>query len=73
LLVKKKVTPELIRLSALQFRGMKISMTRARALAPEIERLNNAALSAAQETDFNDEPTSLTRMLARLKSPGPRA
>ena len=62
--MKKKVTPELIRSSALQFRGMKISMTRARALAPEIERLNNAALSAAQETYFNDEPASFTRMLA---------
>ena len=70
--MKKKVTPELIQSSALQLRRMRISEARAQVLAPAVERLNNAALAAAEETDFNDEPARFTSMLARLKSPDPR-
>lgn len=68
--MKHKVTPELIRSSALQLRRMKISAARARILAPAVDALNSAALAAAEETDFNDEPAKFTSTLARLKAPG---
>ncbi len=70
---KNKVTPELIEQSALQLRRMRLSKSRAQALAPEIARLNQAALDAAAGNDFNDEPSSFPIMLARLKTPGSRA
>ena len=66
--MEKKVTGELVRLSALQLRRMNISEARAKELARDVERLNNAALAAAEEGDFNDEPARFTAMLARLKS-----
>lgn len=70
--MKKKVTPELTRSSALQLRRMKISEARARALARDVERLNSVALAAAEENDFNDEPARFTSMLVRLKPPESR-
>lgn len=71
--MKRKVTPELIQASALQLRVMRVSKSRAQALAPEIERLNNAALNAAAHSDFNDEPSSFALTLAQLKDPDSRA
>ena len=71
--IKHKITPELIEQSALQLRRMRLSRSRAQALAPEIARLNNAALTAAAGNDFNDEPSNFSLMLARLKTPGSRA
>ncbi len=68
--VKKKVTPELIQSSALQLRRMRMSEARAWVLARDVERLNNAALAAAEENDFNHEPARFTSMLVRLKSTG---
>ncbi len=64
----KKVTPRLIQSIALQFRRMRITAGRAQALARDVERLNDAALAAAEETDFNDEPAKFTSTLVRLKS-----
>ncbi len=71
--MKRKVTPELIQASALQLRVMRVSKSRAQALAPEIERLNNAALNAAAHSDFNAEPSSFALTLAQLKDPDSRA
>lgn len=70
--MKNKVTPELIQSSALQLRRMRISEARASVLARDVERLNNAALAAAEESDFNDEPAHFISMLVRLKSPDSR-
>ncbi len=67
--MKNKVTGELIQLTALQLRRMKLSAARAKELARDVERLNNAALAIAEEGDFNDEPARFTAMLVRLKSP----
>ncbi len=67
--MENKVTGELVQLSALQLRRMTISEARAKELARDVERLNNAALAAAEESDFNDEPARFTAMLVRLKSP----
>ncbi len=67
--MENKVTGELVQLSALQLRRMNISEARAKELARDVERLNNAALAAAEEGDFNDEPARFTAMLVRLKSP----
>jgi hypothetical protein len=71
-LVKKKLTPELVQASALQLRRMKIGETRAMALARDVGRLNDVALAAAEETDFNDEPASFASLLVRLKAPDAR-
>jgi hypothetical protein len=49
-----------------------LTPARARALAPGAERLENAVLAAADETDFNDEPARLPSVLAELKSPSSR-
>jgi hypothetical protein len=65
---RSRVTPELIESSARQLRRTSITAARARALAPGVERLNNAALAAADDTDFNDEPARFTSVLAQLKS-----
>jgi hypothetical protein len=69
---KIRVTPVLVESIALALRGTKITPALARALAPNVERLNNAALAAAEETDFNDEPARFTSVLAQLKVPSPR-
>jgi len=70
--MKKKLTPELVRASALQLRRMKVSESRAQSLARDVGRLNNVALAAAEDTDFNDEPARFASLLVRLKSPEPR-
>lgn len=70
--VKNKVTEKLIQASARQLRRMSVSPARAGELARDVERLNNVALAAAEESDFNDEPARFTEMLLRLKSPDVR-
>jgi len=70
---KHKVTPELIEQSALQLRRTRLSKSRAQALAPEIARLNEAALETGADNDFNEEPSNFPIMLARLKTPDSRA
>ena len=69
---KSRVTAQLVQSSAKALRRTHISTARARVLAPGVERLNDAALAAARESDFNDEPARFTTTLARLKSPRPR-
>ena len=69
---KTAVTAELIAAIALKLRHTTIVPARARALAPGIERLNDAALAAADETDFNDEPARFAPALVELESPTPR-
>ena len=66
------VTPELIESIALKLRRTTIAPALAQALAPNVERLNNAALAAADETDFNDEPARFSSILLELKSSSPR-
>jgi hypothetical protein len=70
--VKNKVTEELVQASARQLRRMRMSPARARELAPDVERLNNVALAAAEESDFNDEPARFAEVLLRLKPAGVR-
>jgi len=70
--MENKVTDELIQASALQLRRMSVSPARAKELARDVERLNNVALAAAEESDFNDEPARFTEVLLRLKSPDSR-
>jgi hypothetical protein len=69
---KTAVTAELIEAIAFKLRHTTIGPARARTLAPDIERLNDAALAAADDTDFNDEPARFTPVLVELKSPTPR-
>jgi hypothetical protein len=69
---KTTVTPELVAEIALKLRGTKITPAVAQALAPNLERLNNAALAAADESDFNDEPARFASVLAQLKTASPR-
>lgn len=64
-----KVTGELIRLSARQLRHMDLDEDRAEELARDVERLNNIALAAAADGDFNDEPARFSAMLLQLKAP----
>ena len=67
---KTAVTPELIESIAFKLRRTRIIPARARALAPGVESLNEAALAAADDTDFNDEPARFTSVLVELKSRG---
>jgi hypothetical protein len=53
---KTSVTAELVASISLTLRGTRITPAVAQALAPNLERLNDAALAAAEESDFNDEP-----------------
>ena len=69
---KTMVTPELVAEIALTLRGTKITPAVAQALAPNLERLNNAALAAAAETDFNDEPARFISVLAQLQATSKR-
>jgi hypothetical protein len=69
---KFRVTAELVESIALNLRDTKIAPALAHALAPNLERVNNAALAAAKETDFNDEPTRFTSVLEQLQAPLPR-
>jgi len=70
--MKNKVTGKLIQSSALQLRRTRVGEARAKVLAPDIERLNNVALAAAEDSDFNDESARFASMLVRLKSPDSR-
>ena len=69
---KPMVTAELVESIALKLRNTTIAPALAQALAPSLERLNNAALTAAKETDFNDEPARFTSVLAQLQASPPR-
>ena len=64
---KRALTAELVRDSVQHLRRMPMTTARAEALAPNVGRLNDAALDAARENDFNDEPASFLTVLARLK------
>jgi len=70
--MKRKLTPHLVEQSALQLRRTRLGKSRARALAPEIARLNDAAQDAAARNDFNAEPSHFPIVLAQLKTPGRR-
>jgi hypothetical protein len=66
---RNTVTAELVQSTALELRRTIITPARARGLAPGVERINEAALAAADENDFNDEPARFASVLAQLKSP----
>ena len=66
------VTAELVESISVNLRHTSITSAVAQALAPNLERLNNAALAAAKATDFNDEPARLTSVLAQLQARSPR-
>lgn len=69
---KTAVTAELVESIAASLRHTKIAPARARALAPGLQRLTDAALAAADEIDFNDEPARFSSVLVDLKSPSSR-
>ena len=69
---KTMVTAELVTSISLTLRGTRITPALAQALAPNLERLNNAALAAAKESDFNDEPARFASVLAQLQTPSLR-
>jgi hypothetical protein len=69
---KTMVTAELVTSISLTLRDTRITPAVAEALAPNLERLNNAALDAAEESDFNDEPARFASVLAQLQTPAPR-
>lgn len=69
---KATVTAELVESIALTLRRTPITPALAQALAPNVERLNDAALAAADESDFNDEPARFSSVLVELKSPSSR-
>ena len=62
-----KINPELIRLMAAQLRGQKFGSARARELALEVARVNDAAREAAAGNSFNDEPSRYPVRLSALK------
>jgi hypothetical protein len=64
-----EVSAALIRSMAQRLRRTGVSAARANELARDVQRLNDAALDAAAENDFNDEPAGFAATLARLKSP----
>jgi len=66
------VTAEFVQSIALKLRDTTISPTLAQALAQNLERLNNAAIAAARDTDFNDEPARFPSVLAQLQAPSGR-
>jgi hypothetical protein len=66
------VTPELIESIAFKLRRTTITAAHSQALAPNVERINDAALAAADANDFNDEPARFTSVLLELKSASPR-
>ena len=66
---KMVVTADLCESIALNLRGTTITPAVAQALAPNLERLSNAALEAAEASDFNHEPSRFASVLAQLKSP----
>lgn len=66
---KAAVTGKLVESIALTLRRTKITPARAQALAHGVERVTDAALAAADATDFNDEPARFASVLVELKSP----
>lgn len=64
-----KISPQLIKLAAAQLRGLKVSETRAKELALEVARINDAARAAAGNNAFNDEPSRYAVQLSALKKP----
>jgi hypothetical protein len=62
------VTAELVESISLKLRNTPIAAVLAETLAPNLERLNNAALAAAADTDFNDEPARFPSVLAQLQA-----
>ena len=66
--MKSTVTGELIRLSALQLHHLEVSEARASEIARDVDRVNNVALAAAEQGDFNDEPSNFSLVLAQLGS-----
>lgn len=63
-----KVTGALIRSTARELLRMTVDEVRAEELARDVERLNGAAMAAAEDGDFNDEPARFTSMLLKLKA-----
>ena len=62
-----KISPQLIKLMAAQMRGHKVSDSRAKELALEVARVNDAARAAAAGNSFNDEPSRYPAQLSALK------
>ena len=62
-----KISPQLIKLMAAQLRGQKVSGSRARELALEVARVNDAARAAAAGNSFNDEPSRYPLQLSALR------
>jgi len=69
---RTRVSAELVESIALTLRHTVVTAARAEAMAPGVERLTEAVLAAADETDFNDEPARFASVLAALKHPKPR-
>jgi hypothetical protein len=65
--VLTKSNPQLIKLMAAQLRGLRVSNVRARQLAVEVARVNDAARAAAVNNAFNDEPSRYPVQLSVLK------
>jgi hypothetical protein len=69
--MNEKVTAELIRGQGAQLRRLAIEESRARELAADVERMNNAVIDAADERlDFNDEPARFAALLAETREAG---
>ena len=67
--MSKKISPQLIKLMATQLRGLKVSDSRAKELAVEVARVNDAARAAAADNSFNDEPSRYPAQLSALSKP----
>lgn len=69
--MNEKITAELIRSQGAQLRRLAIEESRARELAADVERMNNAVIDAADERlDFNDEPARFAALLAATREAG---
>ena len=64
-----KIDPALIKRMATQLRGIKVTDSRAKELALEVQRVNEAALAAAAKNAFTDEPSRYPAQLIALKKP----
>lgn len=69
---RRAASAELIESIASSLRHTAVAPARARAMAPGVDRLTDAVLAAAGETDFNDEPVRFGAVLAALQAPGSR-
>ena len=63
------MTADTIQSIAQQLRRTRISAARARDLASTVEKVNDVAIAASLESDFNDEPSCFASTLRRLKAP----